>query len=147
MKKKIKVFGSAKIHGIEYWNLKTKKWQYTTIKDLRLLTILGCHKDVDLGRWNTGHNLSIIFGQDQKEAYEDLCSMFGQPKYFPIPLYLCGENSIKIPVLCSEGNNWMKLDYDEETACLFVYLPAMIFDNKFDNCEYNHSTFNYKEKI
>lgn len=29
-------------------------------------------------------------------------------------------------------------EYEEETSCMFCYLPPMIFDRKFDSCEYNH---------
>ena len=147
------MYGKSNIHGIEYFSHKSNKWKYSNIKDLKALTILGYNpKCNDLGRWNTGHNLSIIFGQEQKEVYEDIIYIFSFGKceknedginiisndYLPFTIYLIGENNVKIPVLCAEGNGWSKCEYDEETACIFVYLPAMIFDDKFDTNEHNN---------
>jgi hypothetical protein len=143
------MFGKFKICGIKYFHFKSKKWKYTTIKDLKVLTVLGYNSGTDLKQWNTGHNLSLIFGQKQKKAFNDICLLFEfGDKYMPMTIYLCGENKVKIPVLCAEGNNFMSLpEYDEETGCLFAYIPPMIFDIKFDNWEHNHSEFDYSKTI
>ena len=135
------MFGTSKIHGIEFFNCKSNNWEYVKIKDLKIIAILGTNSDVDMGRWNSGHCISIIFGREQQLIFNDITDInFGwKSECLPITIYLCGENNVKIPTLCAEANNYMKLkEYDEETSCMFCYLPPMTFDNRFDTCEYNH---------
>lgn len=134
-------FGSAKINKIEYFSNKKQKWKRSNIKDLRILAVAGTTpSDGEPYRWNRGHNLCVVFGQDQKKVYEDIISVIKiNSQYTPFLIYLMGKNGIKIPTLCSEANDWVKLGkYDEETACIFTYLPPMTFDNEWDKCEYNH---------
>jgi hypothetical protein len=157
----INTFGTYNIHGIEYFNIKTNKWEYSTIKDLKLIALIGSNGN-DIGQWQSGHCLKIILGKEQEDADKNITEIFNNSRenlnpefYFPIRLYLCGEDNIKIPVLCSEGNkktrerkyneetSCLENEYDEETSCFFAYLPAMTIDSKFDQNKYNHSVFDY----
>ena len=135
------MFGTSKIQGIEFFNGKSNSWEYTKIKDIKIIAILGTNSGVDMGRWNSGHCVSVIFGQEQQKSFNNITDIAFTWKsdYLPITIYLCGENDVKIPTLCAEANNYMKLEeYDEETSSIFCYLPPMTFDNRFDTCEYNH---------
>ena len=69
-------FGTYNIHGIEYFNIKTKKWEYSTIKDLKLIALIGRSNGNDIGHWQSGHCLKIVFGKEQEEANENITEIF-----------------------------------------------------------------------
>ena len=139
-------FGTLGIHSLEYFHPGEKKWKTSTIKDLKVISVIGTQPASEqwTDRWNSGHCFCIVFGKAQKAAHDEICDlakMGYQNLHCPIMLLLNGPYGVKIPVLCSEGNLYDSTysdEYGEETGCLFAYLPPMFFDKRYDKCEYNH---------
>ena len=135
------MFGSLKINKIQYYSHKQKEWLDTNIKDIKVKCI--CHID-SIYKWNMGINIAVVFGERQREAFDDINSIFSMTdcqEELPYTFYLLGENEVKIPFYSSGGNQFTRLktirdgdmidEYDEETGCIHGYMPPLMLDNQW----------------
>lgn len=143
-------FGLAEISGIEWFSFKSKTIKRCSIKKLEFLCCAGTTaSDPKNHSFQKGVGLTIIFGKDQEEQFDDISWVFNQNyglddtvmnDFLPFTIYLLGKNGIKIPTLCASGNGYNLLHgNNEETACLFTYTSPCIFDtsHRDENCPSN----------